>query len=93
MRDLLNFSMLITGAARDRNKNGAAAKTAAELVALARLESADALKRLDSNPDNGLDPAQVEARLAEFGPNMVAQEKKKPFLWHILEGSTLPGLE
>ena len=85
MRDFLNFSMLITGGVRDRGKNGAAAKTAAELVALARLESADALKRLDSNPDNGLDPEQVASRLAEFGPNVVAQEKKKHVLLHILE--------
>ena len=84
MLDLLNLSMLITGSARDRAKNGAAARTAAELVALARTEAAEALTRLDTGND-GLKPEQVDERLAEFGPNVVAQEKKKPFLLHILE--------
>src|SRR6185312_224681 len=84
MLDLLNLSMLITGGARDRAKNGVAARTAAELVALARSETADVLIKLGTGND-GLKPEQVDERLAEFGPNVVAQEKKKPFLLHILE--------
>src|SRR4051812_3778800 len=84
MLDLLNISMLITGGARDRAKNGAAARTAAELVALARLDGGEVLSKLDTGHD-GLKPEQVEERLAEFGPNVVAQEKKKPFLLHIIE--------
>ncbi|HEX6833311.1 MAG TPA: magnesium-translocating P-type ATPase [Rudaea sp.] len=84
MRDLFHLSMLITGAVRDRARNEAAARAAAELAALARLESSEALTRLESGND-GLKPEQVEERLDEFGPNIVAQEKKKPFLLHILE--------
>ena len=49
MLDLSHFSMLITAGGRDRVKNEAAARTAAELLALARMESADALTRLDAN--------------------------------------------
>ena len=82
MLDLLNFSMLITGGVRDRAKT--AARAAAELVALAHLDGSEVLNKLDTGND-GLKPEQVEERLAEFGPNVVAQEKKKPFLLHILE--------
>jgi P-type Mg2+ transporter len=84
MLDFLNLSMLITVGGRDRAKNEAAARTAAELLALARTDAADALRHLDANSE-GLNPEQVEERLEKFGPNVVAQETKRPFLLLILE--------
>jgi P-type Mg2+ transporter len=84
MLDLTPLSMLITASGRERTKNESAARTAAELLALARMEAPEALARLQSTIE-GLNPEQVEERLAEFGPNTVAQEKKKPFLLQILE--------
>src|ERR1700748_1086016 len=84
MLDFLNLSMLITAGGRDRAKNEAAARTAAELLAVARMDAPDALRHLDANPD-GLNPEQVEERLEKFGANVVAQETKKPFLLLILE--------
>jgi Mg2+-importing ATPase len=77
-------AMLIGGNGRNGAKSEAAARAAAELLALARLESGDALATL--NPGgNALNPEQVAERLAQFGPNVVAQEKKKPFLLEISE--------
>ncbi|HXR64188.1 MAG TPA: magnesium-translocating P-type ATPase, partial [Rudaea sp.] len=84
MLELIPFAMLITGGGRERARNEAAARAAAELAGLARLEGADALARLDATPD-GLKHEQIEERLETYGPNVVAQEKKKPFLLHILE--------
>ncbi len=84
MLDLFHFSMLIPATGRDRNKNEASARAAAELLALAHLEAPEVLSRLQCTPE-GLNPEQVEERLAEFGANVVAQEKKKPFLLQILE--------
>ena len=84
MLDFLNLSMLITAGGRDRAKSEAAARTAAELLAVARMDAADALRHLDANPD-GLNPEQVEERLEKFGPNVVAQETKKHVLLQILE--------
>jgi Mg2+-importing ATPase len=76
--------MLIGGHARNGVKNEAAARTAAELLALAHQEPNDALQRL--NPGgNALTPEQIDERLAQFGPNIVAQEHKKHFLLEILE--------
>jgi Mg2+-importing ATPase len=84
MLDFSVISMLIPTAARERAKGEAAARAAANLLALARAESAQALTQLNAGAE-GLNPEQVEERLTEFGPNIVAQEKKKPFLLHILE--------
>ena len=89
MLDLSHFSVvikagLITAAGRDRAKNEAAARSAADLLAIARLEAPDALAHLETGPD-GLNPEQVEERLDKYGPNIVAQEKKQPFLLQILE--------
>ncbi len=76
--------MLIGGNGRSGAKSEVAARTAAELLALARMEAADALRKL--NPDgNPLNPEQVEERLEEFGPNIVAQEKKKHVVVELLE--------
>ncbi|HSE11803.1 MAG TPA: magnesium-translocating P-type ATPase [Rudaea sp.] len=85
MLDLFNLSMLIGGGAgRERARNEAAARAAAELLALAHAEAADALARLDANAE-GLNPEQVEERLERFGANVVAQEKVKPVLLQLLE--------
>ncbi len=84
MLNLSSFSMLIGGNGRNGAKSEVAARTAAELLALARMETADALNKL--NPGGAaLNPEQVEERLEEFGPNVVAQEKKKHFLVDIVE--------
>jgi len=80
MLDLSFFTMLIGGGAgRDRARNEAAARAAADLVALARVVPAEALARLDAVID-GLNPEQVEERLERFGPNVVAQEKPRHVL-------------
>ena len=85
MLDLSNLSMLIGGGAgRERARNEAAARAAAELVALARVDAADALARLDATPE-GLKPEQVEERVERFGANVVAQEKPKPVVLQLLE--------
>jgi Mg2+-importing ATPase len=84
MLDLFNFSMLIPNGTRERGRGEAAARAAAQLAQLARLDGTDVLARLDASAE-GLNPDQIEARLEQFGPNVVAQEKKKPFLLHILE--------
>ena len=77
-------SMLIAGNGRDRAKHDAAARSAAELLALARLDADAALNQL--NPGgSALNPEQIEERLAHFGPNVVAQEKKKPLLLQLGE--------
>jgi Mg2+-importing ATPase len=84
MLDFSLISMLIPNGVRERVKGEAAARAAAHLLALAREDAAQALSRLEGAAD-GLNPEQVEQRLEQFGPNIVAQEKKKPFLLHILE--------
>ena len=84
MLNLSLFSMLIGGNGRHGAKNEAAARTAAELLALAREDAGAALAKL--NPGgNALNPEQVEERLERFGPNVVAQEKKKPLILQLLE--------
>src|ERR1043165_91678 len=94
MLDFLHFSTLInvglakagliTPNARERAKNEAAARSAADLLAVARLEAPEALAQLESAAD-GLNPEQVEERLEKFGPNIVAQEKKQPVLLQLAE--------
>ena len=85
MLDLFNFTMLIGGGAgRDRARNEAAARAAAELVALAHADAPEVLERLDAHAD-GLNPEQVEERLERFGANVVAQEKPKPVVLQLLE--------
>ena len=52
------------------------------LLEFVRLDGADALKRLGVSGE-GLSVTEVETRLEEYGPNVVAQEKKRPFLLEI----------
>ncbi|HZX90427.1 MAG TPA: HAD-IC family P-type ATPase, partial [Rudaea sp.] len=85
MLDLFNLTMLIGGGAgRDRARNEAAARAAAELVALAHADAPEVLVRLDASAD-GLNPEQVEERLERFGANVIAQEKAKPVVLQLLE--------
>jgi Mg2+-importing ATPase len=85
MLDLFNLTMLIGGGAgRDRARNEAAARAAAELVALAHADAFEVLDRLEANAD-GLNPEQVEERLERFGANVIAQEKPKPVVLQLLE--------
>ena len=83
MLDFLHFAMLITPNGRERAKSEAASRSAAELIAIARVDAAEALGKLNTIAD-GLTSEQVEERLAEYGANVVAQEKKPPFLLEIL---------
>ena len=53
------------------------------LVEFARLDAGEALARLGVGGE-GLAAADAEARLAEFGPNVVAQESRRPFAAEIL---------
>ncbi len=55
-----------------------AAQTPHPLVEFTRLDNARALTRLGVDGE-GLDAAQVAARLEEFGANVVAQERKRSF--------------
>src|ERR1700679_514851 len=84
MLDLSSISMLITANGRDRTRNEAAARAAAELLGIARMDAADALTRLESGA-NGLTHEQVEERLEKFGHNIVAQEKKRPVVLQLLD--------
>ncbi|MBS0568991.1 MAG: magnesium-translocating P-type ATPase [Proteobacteria bacterium] len=84
MLDLFNFSMLIPNGARERAKGEASARASIQLAEYARMDATGVLARLGSGTD-GLGPEQVAEFTAEFGPNVVAQEKKKPFLLHVLE--------
>jgi len=84
---MLKFSiaaMLIGGNGRNGARNEAAVRIAAELLALSHLNADEALNKL--NPGgHALNPEQVAERLEQYGPNVVAQEKKKPFLLEIGE--------
>ncbi len=59
--------------------SGARSAAAQPLIELARLDRQRVLARLGIDGD-GLDPTQVQARLEEFGPNLIAQERKRALL-------------
>jgi Mg2+-importing ATPase len=52
------------------------------LAELARLEIREVLARLKTS-ENGLTQANVEERLLEHGPNVVAAEKRHGWLWRL----------
>ncbi|MGA8480561.1 MAG: cation-transporting P-type ATPase [Chthoniobacterales bacterium] len=52
------------------------------LAALARLEVREVLVKLKTS-ENGLTQANVEERLLEHGPNFVAAEKRRGWLWRL----------
>ncbi|MBA8883044.1 magnesium-translocating P-type ATPase [Dokdonella fugitiva] len=52
------------------------------LIEVARLEPAAAIAHLGVDGE-GLDPGEVAARRAEYGPNALAEERRRPFLVEI----------
>ncbi|MEP7097218.1 MAG: magnesium-translocating P-type ATPase [Dokdonella sp.] len=75
------FSVAVPVAARLGGDAGRA-QANHPLLEFVHLDAAQALARLGVSGD-GLDVAEVEARLEQYGPNIVAQEKKKSFLVEI----------
>ncbi len=75
------FSVAVPAAAR-LGGEAARAQSSHPLLEFVHLDAAQALARLGVNGD-GLDAAEVETRLGQYGPNIVAQEKKKSFLVEI----------
>ncbi|MBS0590224.1 MAG: magnesium-translocating P-type ATPase, partial [Proteobacteria bacterium] len=84
---MLKFSIAaisIGGSGRHGPRNEMATRIDAELLALAQRSPEAALDAL--NPGGqALTPEQVAERLEKYGPNVVAQEKKKAFLLEIGE--------
>ncbi|HJT99355.1 MAG TPA: magnesium-translocating P-type ATPase [Rhodanobacteraceae bacterium] len=78
------FSTAVTAALRLDDDARRAGQSAHPLLEFARLGSADVLARLGVS-GTGLAEHEVEARLAEYGPNIVAQEKKKLFVVEIAQ--------
>ena len=60
-----------------------ASGAALELLAAARADATVALRALDALPD-GLNSAQVELRLQQFGPNAIARERRQSALMRLL---------
>lgn len=76
------ISIALPNVVRDRARAEAVARGNLMLLEMVQAEGSDVLQRLGVSGD-GLNEAEVEARLDEFGPNVVAQEKKKSFLSEI----------
>ena len=76
------LSIALPNVARDRARAEATASSNLMLLEMVQAEGSDVLHRLGVSGE-GLNEAEVEARLDEFGPNTVAQEKKKSFLSEI----------
>ena len=70
----MNF-MLSFASTRHERSAGAAGPETKELLAITRLEPAQACVHLDSSAE-GLSPAEAEKRLAQYGPNLVTREGK-----------------
>jgi Mg2+-importing ATPase len=84
---LIHFSALAAAVPAALRLNGNDARRHGEapphpLLDYVRLDGAAALARLGVGGE-GLTPDEVEARLEEYGPNVVAQEKRRPFLLEI----------
>ena len=76
------FAATVPAALRMHNDARSNGQTAHPLLEFIRLDNAAALARLGVSGD-GLTEAEAAARLNEYGPNVVAQEKKKTFLVEI----------
>lgn len=76
------FSIVLPSAVRDRARAEALARGNSVLLEMVQAEGTEVLQRLGVNGD-GLNEAEIEARLEEYGPNVVAQEKKRSFLSEI----------
>ena len=59
------------------------------LAELARLEKSEVFTRMKSSPE-GLSEADAESRLAEAGPNVIASEKHRGWLWRLLTATRNP---
>jgi Mg2+-importing ATPase len=60
-----------------------------KLVETARTEFATVLEQLNTTPD-GLSPAEIEARLEQYGPNEVAREKRRTWLMRLWDNIKNP---
>ena len=76
------FAAAIPAALRVNSDARRASQVHHPLLEFARLDGRAALERLGVGGD-GLSADEVEARLEEFGPNVVAQEQKRHFLVEI----------
>ncbi|MBX3688908.1 magnesium-translocating P-type ATPase [Dokdonella sp.] len=74
-----SLGVLATSLPINPGTNGARSAAAQGLIELARLDRQRVLARLGIDGE-GLDPAQVQARLEEFGPNLIAPERKRNLL-------------
>ena len=59
------------------------------LAELARLEKSEVFTRMKTSPE-GLSEADAEKRLAEAGPNVIASEKHRGWLWRLLTATRNP---
>ena len=59
------------------------------LAELARLEKSEVFTRMKTSPE-GLSEADAERRLAEAGPNVIASEKHRGWLWRLLTATRNP---
>ncbi|MGB9275747.1 MAG: HAD-IC family P-type ATPase [Terrimicrobiaceae bacterium] len=59
------------------------------LAELARLEKIEVCTRMKTSPE-GLSEADAEKRLAEAGPNVIASEKHRGWLWRLLTATRNP---
>jgi P-type Mg2+ transporter len=56
------------------------------LTELAYVENTDVFTKLKTSSD-GLSRAVAEARMVEYGPNAVAMEKQRGWLWRLLKAT------
>ena len=54
-----------------------------EDVDFAKISIEDALKLLNTSEETGLTSAEVEKRLAEYGPNKLPESTRNPFLVYL----------
>jgi magnesium-transporting ATPase (P-type) len=59
------------------------------LAELARLEKSEVFTRMKTSPE-GLSEADAQRRLAEAGPNVIASEKHRGWLWRLLTATRNP---
>ena len=59
------------------------------LAELARLEKSEVFTRMKTSPE-GLSEADAKRRLVEAGPNVVASEKHRGWLWRLLTATRNP---
>ena len=59
------------------------------LAELARLEKSEVFTRMKTSPE-GLSEADAKRRLAEAGPNVIASEKHRGWLWRLLTATRNP---